>query len=66
MGGFGLAGKKRPTLSNYALPDVHRGQHIRQQAVILNRSYFTAENIPFTIRDSNESYITICDIELSK
>ena len=66
MNGFCLVGKKRPTLSNYALPDVQTGQHIRQQAVILSRSYFTGENISVTIRDSNESHITICDIELSE
>ena len=66
MRGLCLAGKKRPTLSNYALPDIHMGQHIGQWAVILSRSYFTGENIPSTIRDSNQSYITICDIELSE
>ena len=53
MKGFGLAGKKRPTLSNYALPDVQTGQHIRQQAANLSRSYFMGENISVTIRDSN-------------
>jgi hypothetical protein len=66
MSGLCLAGKKRPTLSNYALPDVQTGQHIRQRAVILSGSYFTGENIPSTIRDSNQSYISICDIELSE
>ena len=66
MDGLCLTGKKRPTLSNYALPDVQTGQHIRQQAVILSRSYFTGKNISFTIRDSNQSYINIYDTELSE
>ena len=64
MSGLCLVGKKRPTLSKYALPDVHRGQHIGQWAVNLSRSDFMEGNISFTIRDSNQSYITICDIEL--